>query len=294
MSNESYFRKFPVINYSNVAVLDITRRAIIPEKYRRDRFSYYPYTLQEGERVDHVADSYYNDPYFDWLVWTASGIVDPYYDWYLDTETFEAYLVEKYGSIPEAQELILWWQVDWADSEEEITPAAHAALPDALRKYYQANYGQGTRVISYKRGKDDWMTTTNMIVRFDVGNSSSNVASLTVGENVKLREGNTDHANAVVVWSNSSVVKVQHVFGNVAAENSRLVGVDSTANLSVDQRYYESNCIPVDERVYWLPVYAYEYEMGLNEQNKVIKMIDTRYKIEISDAMTKKLSGNTR
>lgn len=290
MSNESYFRKFPLIEYSNTVTIDITRRSIIPEKYRRDRFAYYPYTLSEGERVDHVADSYYGDPYFDWLVYTASGIVDPYYDWYLDGETFNLYLRDKYGSIEAAQELILWWQVDWADTEEEITPAAHSALPDPLRKYYQANYGQGSRVISYRRNKEDWVTTTNMVVRFDVGNSSSNTESLTVGENVKLREGNTDHANAIVVWSNSSVVKVQHCFGNVAAANSRLVGVDSGANLSVSQHYYESNCIAIDERPYWAPIYAYEYEMGMNEQNKVLKIIDSKYKIEISDGLTKSLN----
>jgi hypothetical protein len=290
MSNESYFRKFPLVAYSNTQVLNLTRRSIIPEKYRRDRFAYYPYTLTEGERVDHVADSYYGDSYFDWLIYMSSGIVDPYHDWYLDTETFDLYLKEKYGSIENSQELILWWQVDWADSEEEITPAAYGSLPEPLRKYYQANYGQGTRILSYRRTRDDWKTTTNMIVRFDVGNSSSNVSSLTVGENVKLRNGNTDHANAIVAWSNSSVVKVQHAFGNVDTANCRLVGVDSGANLEVTQHYYEANCIAIDERPYWEPVYAYEYEVSINEQNKTLKIIDKKYRLEIGDALTKSLN----
>lgn len=287
MSRESYFRKFPLINYSNTLTVNITRRAVIPERVRANRFSYYPYTIREYERADHISDAYYGDPYFEWLVWTGAGIIDPYHDWYLDGETFESYLRSKYGSIEASQEKILWWQVDWADVEEKLSVAAFNSLPEALMKYYQADYGQGTRVISYYRTKEDWMTTTNMLVRFDIEESNT---SFVVGENVRLRIGNTDHANGIVAWSNSSQVKIQHVFGNVDTANATLVGLESGANAVVTQFYYESNCIPVDERVYWEPVYAYEYETGINEANKIIKIIDSKYKLEIGDDMTKKLN----
>ena len=217
-------------------------------------------------------------------------VVDPYHDWHLTQETLHRHIRKKWGSVERAQETILWWQVEWAGVEEELTPAGFASLPEPLRKYYQAQYGQGTRVLSHRRTQEDWKTTTNMVVRFEVGNSSSNVASLTLGENVRLREGNTDHANAIVAWSNSSEVRVIHVFGNVAAENCRLVGVTSGANLAVTQRYYEANCIPINERPFWAPVFAYEVEVGINERNKVIKIIDSKYKVEISDAVTRKIN----
>lgn len=290
MSRESYFRKFPVVAYGNAAVRDVTRRAVIPDRVRRDLASYYPYTLREGERVDHVSDAYYEDPQLDWLVWMGTGVVDPYHDWHLTQEALRKHIRAKWGSVERAQETILWWQVEWSGVEEELTPAGFASLPEPLRKYYQAQYGQGTRVVSYRRTREDWTTTTNMVVRFEVGNSSSNVSSLTLGENIRLRNGNTDHANAVVAWSNSSEVKVIHVFGNVAAENCRLVGVTSGANLEVTQRYYEANCIPVDERPFWAPHYAYEMEVGINERNKTIKIIDAKYKVEISDAVTRKIN----
>lgn len=285
MSRESYFKKFPIISYSNTAVRDVTRRVVITDKFRKNWSTYYPHTLREGYRADHLADAYYGDSYMDWIVYFGAGIIDPYYDWYMSQEVFDAHVREKWGSIELAQETILWWQVDWAGNEERLTQSGFNSLAEPLKKYYMADYGVGTRVLGYDRRKSDWMTTTNMVVRFEVEASTSNVEFLTVGENVRLKIGNTEHANGIVAWSNSTEVKIIHVFGNTAVANTVLVGQTSGANLAVTQHYFESNAIPIDERPYWQPVYAYDWEVTENKKNQIIKVIDAKYKKEISDGV---------
>lgn len=284
---EKFFEKFPIISYSNTLCRDITRRVTMTDKLRRNAYAFYPYTVKSHDSFpDLIAWNYYQDPEMDWLVWMSSDMIDPYYAWPLDDNTFHSFIVKKYGSSEAAKQHILRWQVNWADTDVEISPAGYAALTEPLKKYYQAVYGQGTRVISYRRTERDWFTSTNMIVRFTV---SANGESFTVGEKAQLKTGNTVHANVIVAWSNSSDVICQHVFGNTAVENTVLQGVSSNAVANVTQHYFTSNCIPIEERDFWEPVYAYDYELALNEERKNIRLVDTKYKLTITEDLKKKL-----
>lgn len=81
-----YFEKLPLINYtldnSTVQIVkDITIRTKIAEFLRESVYIYEKYSVQDGERAEHIAARLYNNPLLHWLIFIANDIVDPYNDW---------------------------------------------------------------------------------------------------------------------------------------------------------------------------------------------------------------------
>ena len=114
-----YFEKFPIVEYDGVRVRDITRRNTILKSVQDNPIAYLPYTVAEGERPEDIANFYYGDPQYVWLVYLANNIVDPYHQWPKSTENFNNYLIDKYRdqSGKEGNEIL-----DWAreDNDENI------------------------------------------------------------------------------------------------------------------------------------------------------------------------------
>ena len=105
-----YFSNLPLINYdinktkpsrTNV-VVDIFRRNIIREKVLNNILTYYPYTIQPGERPDTLADQYYGSVDYMWLILYANDIFDVYYEWPLFGPDLKNFIINKYGSTSSA------------------------------------------------------------------------------------------------------------------------------------------------------------------------------------------------
>ena len=108
-----YFKPFPTIEYQGRRVRDITRRSSFMTAIQNNPFLYYPYTVQEGERAEDIAQFYYGSVDYIWLVYMANNIIDPYHEWPLDPRTFNAYLVDKYqDQSGEIGENVLDWISD--------------------------------------------------------------------------------------------------------------------------------------------------------------------------------------
>jgi hypothetical protein len=269
-----YFSRFPTTSYSNTQCVNILRRCRVLDKLRADPFVYYPYTLKDGQRADSIAHRYYSDELRSWLVWTSMDLVDPYYEFHISADEFNEYITTKYGSVTNAQNHILYWELDWSDSDGQLAPNEYNALPEDLKKYYNAKYGIGSGILYYYPRKEDWITTTNMIVTFDVTTNSE----FTVGELAQVKDANNAViANVEVAWSNDSVVIVQHVQGNTPGNNATLTGLTSNVVGTITGRDFTANCIPVDERVYWEPVTIWDHERSKNEYRRHIKLIDNKY-----------------
>lgn len=281
---DKYFDKLPKISYDGKQCIDLTRRVALDDKHREAVQSYYAYTVSPGMRADTIASQYYSSYDFDWLVYMSSDILDPYYGWYLDPDSFEQFVAKKYGSREEAQKKILFWRIDWAASSEEITPAYWKdTLAESLKKYYTANFGDGSRIISYTRKRVDWAIDTNMVM--DLVHSESDTIPA-VGERLTHKSGVTVTGNSVVAYANSSTLRVQDVQGTVDAGYT--VTTSSNAVFTVTDRDYVANTIPEAERDYWSPVYAYDWEYEKNEYRKHIRLIDPKYSLEISRKATEK------
>ena len=112
MSN--YFNRFPFILYAltgnsannPLIVRNIFFRLKIIDLLETNTLVYYPYYIKENESPEIIAYKYYKDIEKHWLVLLANKIVDPQFDWPLSDNSFQKYIINKYGSIAQAQGLI--------------------------------------------------------------------------------------------------------------------------------------------------------------------------------------------
>ena len=94
------FENFPALQYTLntgkvVRVKDFFRKAKIETDSVDSIVEYQLYEILEGERPDVVATKLYGDGDLHWTFWLVNDW-DNYYDWFMDYETFENYMEEKY------------------------------------------------------------------------------------------------------------------------------------------------------------------------------------------------------
>ena len=137
MPGTNFFGYFPKVQYDfagyNKIVTDILRRVAM-----RDLSSivnstiYYKYIIKDGERPEDIADRYYGDSQYYWIILFANRIVNVYAQWPRTHREFENYLISKYGSIEriadKTNESVIHHYED--DSGNWITKETWMILPD--------------------------------------------------------------------------------------------------------------------------------------------------------------------
>ena len=110
MSN--YFSFFPTTPHDltnigqTINLTNIIRRFKVRSSLLFDTRVYHDYEIQAGERPDTVADKFYNDPSYAWLVLLYNEIEDPIFGWPLFNYDYDEYIKGKYGSIASAQSTV--------------------------------------------------------------------------------------------------------------------------------------------------------------------------------------------
>lgn len=106
-----FFDLFPKINY-DVKRVNGSHPENVPNIFFRIAYlkstlaqasSYDRYYLEDGDTPEIIAEKIYSDSGAGWMVIYANKIFDPQFDWPLNQDQFEAYIIEKYGSIEKAQ-----------------------------------------------------------------------------------------------------------------------------------------------------------------------------------------------
>lgn len=285
--SETYFSKFPRISYSNTECVDISRRVGMSDTTKRSLTLFYPYELTPGMRPDLLAHSYYDDSYYDWLIFLTNGIIDPYYGWYLGEQEFENFIHKKYGSVEESLAKIKYYQMNWYDNDIEISPTRYNDnTPEILKKYYTPIFGVGTNIIGYQRRREDWYVNTNKILQFTVTMNSN--TAFTADERLQIKIANTVVGNATCITSNTTAVFVQHIAGNTSA-NQILFGVTSGANATITDTDVMEENITNDEFIYWTPVTYYDWEREKNESNKFIRLLDGGNALPTAEDLRRKM-----
>jgi hypothetical protein len=285
-----YFSVFPTINYSNVAVRDITKRVKITHKAFNTPTLFYPYEVKNATRPDVIAYTYYDDSYYDWLIYLTNQIVDPYYGWTLNDNDFNNFIIKKYGSLENATQKIKYYQTNWSDSDLNISTAYYESLPEDLKKYYSPNFGYNTKIISYKRRQEDWTVNTNKIISLEISLASSS-PMFNVGELVTISPDGVNKGGAgEVVQCNSTTVIIKNISGNTSS-NNYLSGDNSQAYAIISQSIKLSEPITDEEFSYWTPVSYFDYEKDKNESKKFINVIDANYSIEIYEELRKAMKS---
>ena len=285
---ERYFDKFQVINYANTIAVNLTQRSVVLSSVYSSPNLYYLYNIKPYERPDTIADEYYQDQYMSWILYLTNKMVDPYYDWNLDQDTFDAFIIKKYGSYENASSKVKYFRNNWYTQPEQISVSQYTNIVSAngsLARYYNPTYLDDTKNTipnGYVRKKEDWEYNTNRVVSYAVANGTAFVSDEIV--NVTFSANSTGRGQ--VSFSNSSTVILQHLFdstsnGTITA-NSYLYGRESKANTVFTNTTSLANNIPSSEVAYWDPVTYFQYELEINEKNKSIQVLEKRYSTQIS------------
>lgn len=259
----NFFNKIPNIVYDGYPAKNILARAQISEQTRNNRLAYYPYTMKEEDRPDIISHHYYGDSKYLWVVWMSNDLVDPYFDVPLNTEEFNDFIIDKYGSIAKAKDTIKYYRNNWEDYTDKITPAEYNILPDSYKKYYGPVVDNYYEVMFYSRNRyDDIVTTNEMLL-------------ITLESDVDYAKDDRFQVDAnhygYVVSSTGNTVIIQHVTGNLAIS-------DTVDGIEITDVSVLSQTIAYTDAPYWKQVSCYDYEDELNEAKKHIRLIDVRFK----------------
>ena len=104
----SYFRNIPNFEYVNrlpdshssseyIEVKNLFRRGKIKDDIFKDVTYFTKYNIKGDDRPDNVAFDVYQDSTLDWVILLSNNIVNVQNEWPLDQESFENYLLNKYG-----------------------------------------------------------------------------------------------------------------------------------------------------------------------------------------------------
>ncbi len=289
-----FFKKLPTISYNGYVAKNFLTRARLSNDTRNNHNLFYPYTIQDGQRIDTIADKYYDDPDWSWLIYLANDIVDPYFDMYLSDSNFENFIKDKYGSVANASNQIAYWKNNWEIDDSELSTSTFEALPEYAKKYYTASIDNFNNVYAYVRKQEDWKVATNKIVITTVSDVSG---TFQVGERVTQTYSNTVvAAKAVCTFANNTHMTLKDVIsGDIEASNSSVVltltGTTSGATANVQSIANTVYAIPDQEAVYWSPVSYYDDAQFTNATKKTIEMIDVRYKTEVEKQLKKIMNG---
>lgn len=108
----SYFVQFPYLLYPNFSdptgnsfslLKNITVRVIRKISPSDDKSLYYKYTIKEGDTIESISNTVYDSSIYYWVLMLINERYDRFYDFPLNTEEFQKYIVDKYGSVSAAQ-----------------------------------------------------------------------------------------------------------------------------------------------------------------------------------------------
>jgi hypothetical protein len=218
---ERYFEKFPIVNYSNNEVIDITRRTAILERVQNNPYVFYPYEISSEERADQFSYRYYKDSYYTWLVYMSNKIVDPYYGWYLNGDEFINFITKKYGSLPDSQQKIFYYKNNWERYQESyITGSTYNSLTPNQKSYWVPVYATDSTISSYKRAQIDWQRDTNKSVAYVVNATPYQLQAFQRDEIVSIVFEPGITGNGQFVISNTEIVTTTTIVPNSVYTNT--------------------------------------------------------------------------
>lgn len=110
MSGTNYFSYFPQVEYffpnsGSKVTRNIFKRVKVRDLNVIIKSSiFYKYTIKDGERPEEIANRYYGDTQYYWLILYANDIINVYSQWPRSHKDFENYIIGKYESIEKASD----------------------------------------------------------------------------------------------------------------------------------------------------------------------------------------------
>lgn len=142
MSN--YFKNFPTVKHDlknvgqYVDLVNVMRRFKVRNELKELISVYHEYTISEGDRPDVIAEKYYGDSYYSWVVMLYNDIYDVNYDWPIFGRLFDQYVSKKYNmSIEQTMQTIkeYRWIVNKGGVDTDLNPYESRYLVVDKSKY---------------------------------------------------------------------------------------------------------------------------------------------------------------
>ena len=265
----AYFSFFPSLLYANTAAINILAKVKFEESVSKRLANFYPYTLQEGERADQVAETYYEDSSLDWLIYLSNSIVDPYHEWPKASRQLDQYVALKYGSIANAQLQTAFYRTDFTVDDSVISPAAYNALSANLKQFWDPIVSYNDAIINYERRQNEIVVETNKIVQLGGTFGTFNETNI-------IKQSNT--VMGTVAFANTTQVVIKHVSGTWTTSTPVLYGItNAVANATITSVSTISQPIANNEIPYWSAVSYYDVEQENNEASKNIRLLNSAY-----------------
>jgi len=109
----TYFNNFKGMTYTleantipNQVLTNVLARVAFREGLISDAHLFYPYQVKESDSPEIIAHKLYGSPHDYWIVTLFNNIIDPLMDWPMTYISFQAYIIEEYGSLETAQTTI--------------------------------------------------------------------------------------------------------------------------------------------------------------------------------------------
>lgn len=275
---DNFFKHYPLVQYgntvSNTVAVNILAKIAFQKTIQQNFEVFHPYTIQEGDRADTIAYLYYGDSGYDWLVYYSNNVVDPYYDWYMDINSFNRFIAEKYQSLTNARRKIKFFRSNYIADDSMISPTTYNTLSANQKRFWSPVNGINNNIIRYERKKEEVIFQTNKTQQLNV--SLVGNTSFTADEYVFQQNAGVTVGSATVNFSNSTVCIVSNVIGTLSTSYN-LKGGDSAANATVSAVNTLSTSISSDIQSYFEGVSFFDYEDELNEKKKNIRLIDLSY-----------------
>ena len=275
---DNFFKHYPLVQYgntvSNTVAVNIFAKIAFQKTIQQNFEVFHPYTIQEGDRADTIAYLYYGDSGYDWLVYYSNNVVDQYYDWYMDGNSLNRFITDKYQSLTNARRKIKFFRSNYITDDSMISPTAYNALSANQKRFWSPVNGINNNIIRYERKKEEVIFQTNKTQQLNV--SLVGNTSFTADEYVFQQNAGVTVGSATVNFSNSTVCIVSNVIGTLSTSYN-LKGGDSAANATVSAVNTLSTSISSDIQSYFEGVSFFDYENELNEEKKNIRLIDLSY-----------------
>lgn len=121
-----FFRYYPKTFYTSnnsvtgvEAVTNIITRFAFEKELKQNSNVFYKYQIQDSDTPEIIADKYYGDVEYHWVVLLFNDIIDPQFDWPLDQNTIIKYIDKKYTANGAANTTVQSG-IAWALSENNV------------------------------------------------------------------------------------------------------------------------------------------------------------------------------
>lgn len=258
-----YFDRFPVVNYDGKVAKNLLTKVDFSNATRKDIFAKFDYVLDDNtSRPDLLSYVTYNTPQYDWLIYLTNQVIDPYHGYYKKEEEFELFIEAKYYSQRNARDEIAFYRNNWAADRRELTPFVYDNLDESVKKYWSPKLNNTNQVTSYMRLQEDWIVSTNKVLKVTVLDSEW------IPDTGPVKQGDTK-INIVDVDHETNTLTVNHVQGTLVE------GPFLDTEITNIELLYQN--ISEEEAAYWEPVSHYDNEAEKNELRRYISLLRNSY-----------------